>query len=107
MGRIFQKVVLIKTIFFPSRPILASKFTNKIGKQLWRSRIHPLLSQKWTSAPETSWIYSSMYFLQGNMFGARFGCDWASLFHVATTHWVVDGWKLVHISPTFFTSLSG
>jgi hypothetical protein len=98
MGRIFQKVVLIKTIFFPSRPILASKSTNKIGQQPWRPRIHPLLVQKWTSALETSWIYSSMYFLQGNMFGAMFGQDWASLFHVATTHWVVDGWKLAEMS---------
>jgi hypothetical protein len=86
MGRIFQKVVLIKTIFFPSRPILASKSTNKIGNQPWRLRIHPLLIQKWTSA------------LQGNMSGVWFGCDWASLFHVTTTHWVVDGWKLVEMS---------
>jgi hypothetical protein len=93
MGRIFQKVVLIKTIFFPSRPILASKSTNKIGKQPWRPRIHPLLSQKWTSEPEISPVASSMYFLQGNMSVAWFGHDWAFLFHVATTHWVVYGWR--------------
>jgi hypothetical protein len=75
MGRIFQKVVLIKTIFFPSCPILASKSTYKIGigNQPWRPRIHPLLSQKRTWEPETLPYTSSMYFVQGVLCGTEVG----------------------------------
>jgi hypothetical protein len=39
-----------------------------------------------------------MYFLQGNMSGAWFGHDWASLFHVATTHYRVMGGEEPHKS---------